>query len=658
MSEGLGDFFKLIAEDKKKKKEEFNELVGDLGLDSLFSELGAEKKKIKEAKEKASAKRIEEEKKKKEELDELIGGSIDNLFKDLSQAKKDIVEEKKEVERQKKVLNSFENFLTKKIDDIEEIKEEIVTEEPEVEEVVEEPVEEVVEDESLMEKSLGLLSEPSEVVNADQNFATLDDLQKHYREFLGKIQQQLSTLGGGGIEDAPKTGGPYARRNQAWEVISSGGGGVGAGGTWSVDTVGINTTKNVGIGTTAKDGYSLYVEGDARITGILTVGQSSVTINGKDDKIIIGSGTTITEGGNAEFVGVVTATAIRATGGTIGVTSESDKTDTALAIERNTFIRSVEPAGGVSGAFLRNLIGKSANHIQIGQVNTGFVTCISLYPGSTGSVQINHGGSATNTKLETTGYGVTVTGISSATNVSIANTFTYPPDIIGGAVPRAIKSQGGYGRSSAFDDYQTGTEASQDPADYIEYTQELASSGTWYRFGITTAGNTARDGQWWGETNPNYDQSKGLFGGLTNPAGVENFFDFSENTAFNNAQTTGSLKYTSAVGSFSLKDCQVGDLVLARFDLNVMPMVTNTTVEIALIYANRNSSDTITYTFPLTITPNTYGNGTVGRGYLLRPTISAYMANQEDVNSRSLLAIKADNPILVNPIGVLFTIQR
>ena len=551
MSEGLGDFFKLIAEDKKKKKEEFNELVGDLGLDSLFSELGAEKKKIKEAKEKDSSKRIEEEKKKKEELDELIGGSIDNLFKDLSQAKKDVVEEKKEVERQKKVLNSFENFLTKKIDDIEEIKEEIVTEEPEVEEVVKEPVEEVVEDESLMEKSLGLLSEPSEVVNVDQNFATLDDLQKHYREFLGKIQQQLSTLGGGGIEDAPKTGGPYARRNQAWEVISSGGGGVGAGGTWSVDTVGINTTKNVGIGTTAKDGYSLYVEGDARITGILTVGQSSVTINGKDDKIIIGSGTTITEGGNAEFVGVVTAT-----------------------------------------------------------------------------------------------------------NVSIANTFTYPPDIIGGAVPRAIKSQGGYGRSSAFDDYQTGTEASQDPADYIEYTQELASSGTWYRFGITTAGNTARDGQWWGETNPNYDQSKGLFGGLTNPAGVENFFDFSENTAFNNAQTTGSLKYTSAVGSFSLKDCQVGDLVLARFDLNVMPMVTNTTVEIALIYANRNSSDTITYTFPLTITPNTYGNGTVGRGYLLRPTISAYMANQEDVNSRSLLAIKADNPILVNPIGILFTIQR
>ena len=225
-------------------------------------------------------------------------------------------------------------------------------------------------------------------------------------------------------------------------------------------------------------------------------------------------------------------------------------------------------------------------------------------------------------------------------------------------VPRAIKSQGGYDRTSAFVDYQTGTEASQDPADYIEYTQELADSDTWYRFGMTTEGNQARDGNWWGETNPQYDQSKGLFGGLTAPAGVDHFFDFSENTAFNNAQTSGSLKYTQALGSFSLKECNVGDLVLARFDFNVMPMVTNTTVQVALIYANRDENDAITFTFPLTITPFFYGSGSVGKGFLLRPTITAYMANQQDVNSRSLVAIKADNPILVNPIGVLFTIQR
>ena len=48
MSEGLDDFFKLIAEDKKKKKEEFNEMVGpDLGLDTLFSEMSMRRRDLK-----------------------------------------------------------------------------------------------------------------------------------------------------------------------------------------------------------------------------------------------------------------------------------------------------------------------------------------------------------------------------------------------------------------------------------------------------------------------------------------------------------------------------------------------------------------------------------------------------------------------------------
>jgi len=513
MSEGLGDFFKLIVEDKKKKKEEFDELVGEINLDSLFSE---------------------------------IKGSIE--------------EGKKNSKKVQKQVDAFESWLKS---ETEEQKEEIVVEVAEEfrEEIETVEPEEEIEEETVISKSIKVLDtivEQEDPLN-DTQFATFDDLKKHYQLFLDRISVQLSSLGGGGIEDAPKTGGPYARRNQAWEVIS-GGGGIG---TQFAD----NQKLNFG------DNDDLQIQHTSAGTGII---QNA------------GSG--------------------------------------QLQLRSNQ-IRLLNSATTEDYAFFNN----------------------------NGSVDLYHN----NTKrFETTGYGVTITGISSATNVSIANTFTYPPYIIGGTVPRAIKSQGGYGRSSAFDEFQTGTEASQDPSDYIEYTQELANTGTWKRFGITTAGNQARDGNWWGETNPNYDQSKGLFGGLTNPAGVQNFFDFSENTAFNNAQTTGSLKYTQAVGSFSLKECNVGDLVLARFDLNIMPMVTNTTVEVALIYANRDSSDNVTFTFPLTITPFTYGNGTVGRGYLLRPTITAYMANDQDVNSRSLLAIKADNPILVNPIGVLFTIQR
>lgn len=57
----------------------------------------------------------------------------------------------------------------------------------------------------LIEKSLGLLSEPSNVKQnddpitpLDQNFVTFEQLQKHYKDFISRIQQQLSTLGGGG----------------------------------------------------------------------------------------------------------------------------------------------------------------------------------------------------------------------------------------------------------------------------------------------------------------------------------------------------------------------------------------------------------------------------------------------------------------------------
>jgi hypothetical protein len=52
--------------------------------------------------------------------------------------------------------------------------------------------------------SLGLLSEPTTTKNQDpltpldQNFMTVDAFQKHYQLFLARIQQQLSTLGGGG----------------------------------------------------------------------------------------------------------------------------------------------------------------------------------------------------------------------------------------------------------------------------------------------------------------------------------------------------------------------------------------------------------------------------------------------------------------------------
>jgi len=70
---------------------------------------------------------------------------------------------------------------------------------------------------------------------------------------------------------------------------------------------GITTITNssgtviAGIGTTA-----LIVEGNARVTGILTIGTSSITLDGTNNQINVGTGLTLTSGGIV--VGVVTAT--------------------------------------------------------------------------------------------------------------------------------------------------------------------------------------------------------------------------------------------------------------------------------------------------------------------------------------------------------------
>jgi len=160
----LSDFFSVVNSEKKKQKEEFNSIVGDLNIESIFEEVKTLKKKNKI-------------KKNKEE----------------------------------KTLEAFENWLysdkvkEKPIEEIQEIVEEVIEE---VQEIVDDIVEEIEtpeEEPTLIEKSLGLLAEPSDIKQQndpltplDQKFATLDDLHKHYSTFLSRIQQQLSTLGGGG----------------------------------------------------------------------------------------------------------------------------------------------------------------------------------------------------------------------------------------------------------------------------------------------------------------------------------------------------------------------------------------------------------------------------------------------------------------------------
>ena len=209
---------------------------------------------------------------------------------------------------------------------------------------------------------------PDPLTPIDQNFVTLNQLQQHYKRFVERVQYQLGSIGGGGETrlqylddiagiatnisaydgmvlkiDLNQTG---ADKHKLFKFAP--GGSAGAGGTWATTSVGIHTTKNVGIATTARSDFALYVggnqyvdgnitvggtityqdvknvdslglstfrsgievntgtattallvQGDARVTGILTIGTGSITLDPDAkqikgvDEIIIGTATTV-----------------------------------------------------------------------------------------------------------------------------------------------------------------------------------------------------------------------------------------------------------------------------------------------------------------------------------------------------------------------------
>ena len=191
----------------------------------------------------------------------------------------------------------------------------------------------------------------------DQNFVTLDQLQEHYRLFINRVQQQISTIGGGGetrlqylddIAGISTNIGAYEGMTLIVDTNQTGrdkhkkfrfGGSVGAGGTWASDSVGVHTSKHVGIATTARSDVSLYVgksvgagastvvayfDGDISVAGTIfkenvknvdSIGivTARTEINvGYDYDGGPGVGVTIVSSGDAVYAGIVTASTIKA----------------------------------------------------------------------------------------------------------------------------------------------------------------------------------------------------------------------------------------------------------------------------------------------------------------------------------------------------------
>ena len=188
----------------------------------------------------------------------------------------------------------------------------------------------------------------------------------------------------------------------------------------------------------------------------------------------------------------------------------------------------------------------------------------------------------------------------------------------------------------------------------ISITSQDVSDGIYKTFSMDSAVQVAVDAPYWTDPTPADHTGKGVFGGSYLPEGVTNVFDYT--TVDSDTYEDGTNVVTT--GGLDFSQLQVGDKVDVRFDFNAIPQIANTTIEPAIWYKNRDASNNVTFTFPLTAQPIFYGTGTVGKTYLNRVSLTIYIASQEDINSLSHFAIKSDNLITIQPLSALFTLIR
>jgi len=160
----LSDFFNVVVEAKIQKEEEFKSLVGDNFFDEIFNE-------------QLKPHKTPEQLAKKHKVP-------------LSQIKNQLKKGTKVEKEHTKNIELATTIASQHIDEL-----------PDYYDRLSKAEKKSVKEEVLTEGLLNILPQEKtsdHLTPLNQNFATLDDLQNHYKLFLNRIQQQLSTLGGGG----------------------------------------------------------------------------------------------------------------------------------------------------------------------------------------------------------------------------------------------------------------------------------------------------------------------------------------------------------------------------------------------------------------------------------------------------------------------------
>ena len=220
-----------------------------------------------------------------------------------------------------------------------------------------------------------------------------------------------------------------------------------------------------------------------------------------------------------------------------------------------------------------------------------------------------------------------------------------------------IESVAGYSHTGAFAGKPLSNDYVWEAGVGINYTQTDVDNELYKVFSLDKDVHLAVDNPYWSTPKPTGETGIGLFQGANLPSGVKALVDYEYDFDAQYPSSSGT-GFEGSMGRIKLNDLEYGDQLRVRFDFNAIPQIANTTLEPALWYSNRNDDNDITFTFPLTTQPIFYGGGTVGNTYLNRVEISAWITSNEDVNALTLPAIKSDNPIIIQPLGILITIIR
>ena len=267
---------------------------------------------------------------------------IRNQIREVENVKKDIYEalENLKVESLQKEINSIRS-LNKDILDtvVDKVKSESIKANREFSQKINN-LEKIYESIEINDKYLREQDEKRNAENThdpltplDKKYATLDDLQNHYRLFISRIQQQLTSLGGGGetrfkyLDDISfDTSNPesYDGRFLTYNASTDGFEFAEPETAFSIGVDGPYTFGQVGIGTSSIQSSpypdnSLLVWGNARIVGIFTVGEASITLDPTTGRIASGDIEVVSEDGGATYTGTVQAGQI-----SVGVRSDEN----------------------------------------------------------------------------------------------------------------------------------------------------------------------------------------------------------------------------------------------------------------------------------------------------------------------------------------------